>query len=136
MPIHQSRVIDLLAAALDWKHAFDEKSRLMDNLARELNNRQLSSLASFPATSFLRDPVQTNTTIALETERIHHTKTYNETRRNNKAKEKAKKEAEAAIPSIQSPEDIEELELAKQAGFNTWEEYQNYLFNSATEETK
>jgi hypothetical protein len=134
MPILQSRLIDLLSAALDWQHAFNEKSRLLDNLARELNNRQLSILSNYPATTFLRDPIQTNTTIVLETERIHHTKTYNETRR----KKKAQLTAAASIPSMQSPEDIENLQLANQAGFNTWADYQNYLFNdvSASEETK
>jgi hypothetical protein len=109
MPIFQSRLIDLLSAALDWQHAFNEKSRLMEHLAREQDNKQLSALARYSANDYLLDPIKTNTTIALETERIKHTKRYNEARRAKALLTKA----EGAIPSIQSPEDIEELRIAQ-----------------------
>ena len=75
----------------------------MDYLARELNNPQLNALARQPADYFLLSPSKTNTTIALETERIKNTKRYNENRRRAKAA--------ASIPTMQSPEDIEELRI-------------------------
>jgi hypothetical protein len=107
MPILQSRLIDLLTAALDWKHAFEEKSRLMEHLARELSNPQLDALARYSANDYLLDPIKTNTTIAVEAERIKHTKRYNEARRESK---RAKARLDS-IPTIQSPEDIEELRI-------------------------
>jgi len=123
--------MDLLSAALDWKHAFEEKSRLMKILAADLSSTQLDNLARFTADQFMLDPVKTNTTIALETERIRHTRKYNENRR----AKKEKLEREAAIPTLQSPEDLEMLTIAKEAGFESFADYQDFLFNQAKEDT-
>jgi hypothetical protein len=101
MPIPQSRVIDLLSAALDYKQAFDGLNHRIKNFAQETNNHQLEALTRYSADECLTDPIKTNITITLEEKRISLTRRYNETRRN-----KPKKPIE--IPSIEQEYNNEE----------------------------
>ena len=131
MPIPQSRLIDLLSAALDYKHSFDALSTILRDIANEPDDSLLRSriraTARYSISDFLREPIKTSTTIAVETERIQHTRTYNDARR---AKARL---AKAVVPSLFSPEDEA---LAQEAGFSSFSKWQKHLFSSQSDENK
>jgi hypothetical protein len=108
MPIPQSRVIDLLAAVLDYKQAFEGQNNRIKNYAQEINDSQLAAMVDFSADQCLLDPIKTNITVTLEQKRISLTRRYNETRQ---AKAAAKK-----IPSIQTSEEEQQALVEREFG--------------------
>jgi hypothetical protein len=113
MPIPQSRVIDLLSAALDYKQAFEAQNHIIKTYAQEINDPRLTAIASYSVDQYLTDPIKTNITVTLEQKRISLTRRYNETRR---AKAHLIK---TEVPSLQTTEDEQQLLLEREFGHHS-----------------
>jgi hypothetical protein len=108
MPIPQSRVIDLLSAALDYKQAFYGLSYLVNARAQESNDSQLTAIARMKVNEFLKEPIKTPITIIQEQDRINRTAHYNQNRSIAKERERRAKQEEErqnSIPSLTTDED-------------------------------